>query len=575
MTELTGRKLQDFGEEVFTRMGLVCVSQLNQARLIEIDPSGSYSENEHLELDYLIPVEDTCLIGEITGCKNSSDIKRKYDLFRRHYNIITGRGLDERALRLLGVPDNRLVNFRDITKVKGFFIATRVEKYDVDLSKVQNIVCFYKAEWDLLNEYAECIGPYARHHFLDLFGGVGTRRRRLLEVHPIATRHKKVVGGNVGLADLYTFEASPYELLPMARVYRRDTLPDLTSKSEEKYQRALIPDKLKRIRDELLTDIDFMFPNSILVVLSTDCQYDQKENTLRIPDVYGAISVIDGQHRLFSYADEKVQDRLGNGCKIMVTAIQFRGADEKAVLRYSAKTFIEINTNQTRVRPTHIDAIRYEILEETGPRAIAAQIILRANERKGALYGLFDTNQTKLGIIPATTVLTALKAITNLEAIQSLQGVTKGTRARKRHGYETLFGASINELSNAEKLIERGTACFVQYFNHVATIFSHDWPKRGQGNPSSLKFAKMIAGFVKLLGQFIAEGFDWDTVKIELKRIRANIMQLQRMKCYNKLLFDPAHRDIPNAQPSATDDYRFLNSNRQRPTSIRVIRRKG
>src|SRR6185503_12018235 len=103
--------------------------------------------------------------------------------------------------------------------------------------------------------------------------------------------------------------------------------------------------------------------------------------------------------------------------------------------------------------------------------------------------------------------------------IKSLCEATKGIRARKRQGYENLFGSKIEDICEAEELIEKGKVCFIRYFNCVAEVFSHDWPKREQDNQSSLKYAKMIAGFVKLLGRFIAEGLEWSDVKSELKLI--------------------------------------------------------
>jgi DGQHR domain-containing protein len=578
MTDLTGHKLEDFGQQVFTRMGLESVSRLNQVRLIEMHPDGPYTEDEHIEFDYLISYGNTCLIGEITGRSTPRDIERKYSQFRRHYGIVTGLTFDECMWRLLGVPDERLCAFREITEFRGFFIATRVQRFDVDLREAPSLARFYKVDWDLLEQYAACIGQYARFPFLRLFdiGGERARHRLILQedAHSLLrTPNKKIASGDIGLADLYTFEASPYELLPMANVYRRDMLPDLSAASGAKYQRPLIQDKLDAIRENLLVDRDFIFPNSILVVLSSECRYNPQDRTLQIPETHGTISVIDGQHRLFSYADENVRNRLGDDCKIMVTAIQFRGADDEAIQRYSAKTFIEINMNQTRVRPTHLDAIAYEILRQTYPRAIAAQIILRANERRNSrLYGLFDTNQTSLGVIQTTTVLSALKTITRLDYIRGLQNAQRGSRARRRRGYQNLFEVdTIHELSEADVLIERGVVCFERYFNLVANVFYHDWPERGQTKNSSLEFAKMVAGFVRLLWQFIIEGLDWESIQTELENVRTHVMQLWGMQEYNEILFDPTHQDIPDAQPSTTDDYRFLNSNRTAPTSIQQM----
>ena len=103
-------------------------------------------------------------------------------------------------------------------------------------------------------------------------------------------------------------------------------------------------------------------------------------------------------------------------------------------------------------------------------------------------------------------MLTALKSITNLRRIQRLQRSRRGASLSRRRGYEFLLGLPIDELGEAGALIEQGVVCLEHYFNLVSDIFQHDWPRRRQDNMSSLQFSKMIAGFVKLLGQFIAEG---------------------------------------------------------------------
>lgn len=578
MANPSGHDLEDFGQEIFTSMGLTCVHRLNQARVIDIDPSGPYSNSDHLEFDYLIPVNDTCLVGEIKGGKNVSDIESAYSRkFRRHYDLMRRWTLGERIWKLLGVPDEKLRYFRNITQLRGFFVTAYLQRYDLDLSQVAGIARFYKTDWDLLINYSKSIGVYAQQHFLDHFALQVNRHQRSItlsaSMHSLArTAYKRIASGGIGLADLYTFEISPYDLLPIARVYRRDELPDLSPSPEPEYQRSLMANKLALIRKNLLIIPDFMFPNSILVVLSNDCTYSDTSGTLMIPERYGAISVIDGQHRLFSYADNNIKVRLGDQCKIMVTAIHFRDANQQEIIKYSARTFVEINTNQTSIQPTHLDAIAYDILEETHPRAIAAQVLLRANVRpRGSLYGLFKTNQFGLGKIQSTTVLSALRSITNLKQIKLLKNTKNNANESKRRGYEKLFQAKIVELEQAEILIKQGEICLDRYFKLVKQTFTHDYPEREQTKGSSLELAKMMAALVQLLSTFISEGLNWKDVKTELEAIKKSVMKLRGMTSYKSILFDYQNKHIPGPEPSASDDFRFLNANRIKSTSIEVL----
>lgn len=568
--DLDGTHLQDFGQTVFSQMGLSCLHNLNDVQIQQLDAEAGYSKGEHLELDYLIPMGRTCLVGEITGRRDEGHARKKYQKFRNSYRIVSRLRLTDEVWLQLGVPKERLRDFRDVEDFRGFFIATKLERFDVDLVEVENIACFYRSDWRVLVDYSQTVGSYAKYHFaqrLNLALDATDEWTVRQEDRLLVTKHRLITSGDMGLADLFTFEISPYKLLPVAKVHRRDELPNLSLDPD--YQRPLISKKLQDIRERLLGEPDFMFPSPILVVLSNECKFDGK--TLIVPKRYGSVSVIDGQHRLFSYADEQLIGIIGETSKIMVTAIMFRDASSEQITRFSAKAFIEINTNQTRVSPTHLDAIAFPILGDTSARALAAQMILRANSATGSLHGLFQTNQTGLGIIRTATVLSSLKAITNLERMRRLQNATKGSALRRKRGYESLFGAPIEALLQPAVLIEKGTVCLVRYFNAVKQVFPNDWPQRGQSLGTSLEFAKVIAGFVKLLWTFVIEGSDWDSVYTELRAIRGSVLELRNMEDHAAVLFDPHDPYIPDYRPSATDDFRFLQANRSKPTPISAV----
>ncbi len=139
MVHASGNELEDLGREVFTRMGLLCINPRTQAPLADLDPAGSYSPNENLELDYLIPYENTCLVGEITARGNSDKVKGKYARFRGQFNMVNRLSLNERLWSILGVPTEQLRAFRQVTQIKGFFISTRLQRFDVNLSSVGRV----------------------------------------------------------------------------------------------------------------------------------------------------------------------------------------------------------------------------------------------------------------------------------------------------------------------------------------------------------------------------------------------------------------------------------------------------
>jgi len=575
INKLTGTELENHGQAIFETIGLSSFHNLNDVRLLDLDPTGAHGSGEHLELDYLILFGDTCLVGEITSRTSPKEAKAKYKRFNSQFNLVRDRPIEDSLWTTLGVPKEQVHRFREVTKFRGFFMVTKLEKFDVELEDVPNVNKFFSTDCELIEEYSESLGTYSKPVFLSLFENLKNPGLRPLELNIARNTlmqivNRKIASGNVGIADIFSFHASPYDLLPLADVYRRDLLPSLSSTHDTNYQRPLIPDKLNKIRQHLLSDPTFTFPNSILVVLSNECDYNRVSKTLKIPENHGSISVIDGQHRLFSYANDEVKKLMGEG-KIMVTAIKFIDATEDEVKKFSARTFVEINTNQTKIQPTHLYAVAYELLGDISPQSLAAQIVLKVNEQEGKLYGVFDTNQTKLGKIQTSTVITTLKPLCNLSNIKKLESLTKGKKFLEKRGFENLFNENIENLSDAGVFLDKAQICFRRYFNMVEASFRFDFPKRGVTVNSSLELAKFFAAFIQLLGQFIKEGLDWENVGQELNTVKSNVMKLRNVSTYNSVLFDTSNINIPKASNSVSEDFRFLNANRSKKTSISKI----
>jgi len=329
----------------------------------------------------------------------------------------------------------------------------------------------------------------------------------------------------------------------------------------------LIPEKLTNIRNKLLRDPDFIFPGSILVVLSAACSYDTGTGNLSIPRSHGALTVVDGQHRLFAYAHDAVESIMGDDCQILVTALCFEEAESEEVARLSARTFIEINVNQTKVSKLHLEGIAYEVLRDTGKRAIAAHVLRKANERQNKLRGLLITADSPTGKIKIMEIVSAVALLTDVQKIARLGGAGAAA-ARRRAGYDALFAASVDELSDPNVLAEKGIICIERYTNLLAKTFEHDWPIPGESLGSALELSKVFAGLVRLLNQFVDEGLNWRQVEAELLKIRSHVLSLRGKHRYRSLLLDVNETGIPDGQPRATEDFRFFNANRTSPTPI-------
>lgn len=296
------------------------------------------------------------------------------------------------------------------------------------------------------------------------------------------------------------------------------------------------------------------------------------DSYLHIPDKYGSISIVDGQHRLFSYADEKVESIMQNNCHIKVTAIDFDTSDEKLISQLSAKIFIEINANQTRVEISHLDQIAYALGSED-PKVIATRIIVEINAR--ARYSsFFDVNSDKLdrGLIKADTIIDAIKKITNINKIKKLENARSGKNLHKKNGYEYLFDCRISDLCDKDVLIDKGVITIERYFNEVFSVFYQDKIDSNKISKSSFQYSKFWAGLINLLYIFIEDGLSWKKIKGELKEIKLNLMKLQEIEEYNKPLFNSQNPHIPDAKYSPTKICKFLNENRSKAHSIQNVK---
>lgn len=441
---------------------------------------------------------------------------------------------------------------------------------------------FYKADFLKLIEYSEVIGKWTKNYFFKKFNIYNSTNCGLAiysrENSLFISKNKKISNKDIPLADLYTFTISPYDLLDIAHVHRKDELPSLQDNTYN-YQRLLNIDKLKNIRKNLLNDPDFMFPSDILVVLSKECTYNKDGNNngyLHIPKKYGCISIIDGQHRLFSYADEAVKSIMQDDCKIKVTAIDFQTSDIALINQYSAKVFIEINTNQTRIEIPHLDQVAYELGSDDS-KVIATKIIVTINSRAN-YKAFFDLSSDKInkGVVEAGTIIDAVKKITNLTKLKQLENARVEKNKLKKAGYENLFGCNVLYLCQKDILVEKGVIVFERYFNEIFSIFRDNKQTNRKEIKSSFAYSKFWAGFVDLLNVFIEEGLNWNQVRDELKKIKSNVVQLRELDIsqsdkYTDPLFFAKDPKIPDASSSPKKTCTFLNKNRQKPMSVQNL----
>ncbi len=572
------------GLQTLQLTGLTVTGDLGHRRVKSVFPDLPVPSGDNIEFDYFVPCGTTCLIGEISGnagTSNTKEAKNKFRKFCRHLELMRRSPDYFSSFMKFNIPDSVQHLFRGIKEIKGFFIAAEYEVYDVEFDKVSEVSVLYKSDWSTVETYARAIGQFSKPYLLQILGVLdedpGEHDLRLQgESHKLMVTSNKFITKDAPIrADVFTFMASPYDLLSVSEVFRRELIPLVVSDDHSRYQRPLDFNKLQQMRT-LVAQQDFMFPNSILVALSPLCSYDHHEMVLRIPMSYGAVSVIDGQHRLFSYASVELNDILRKDARILVTAVKFQSEDENITLKWSAKTFIEINQSQKRISSAHINDIAYSVLQEDYPKALAANVILRLNLRSPVLKGLFRSSHTTLGTYSSATIITHLAKLTNIEIVRQLQASKLSPqRESLKIGYKELFGIDFSHPAEPEVLIDQTVGSVSRYFSLVQKFFEHDWPKNAEPRAeSSLRFAKIFAAFVLLFRSFVYEGLTWPQVEAELEAIRRNVLlALGLPSPYVGIVFDSNNSTVPDSTVSVEDGHKFLSENREVPTSILSIRK--
>jgi DGQHR domain-containing protein len=170
----------------------------------------------------------------------------------------------------------------------------------------------------------------------------------------------------------YTFLANANDLIRISYVNRANiNKRDLS----EAYQRAI---KVKRLEDIARFVLEQtrkskieVFPNNIVVNIN-DFRFihdkkDSETGIIEIPNKYGALWIIDGQHRLYSFCKIN-DDDIRAKYKFIVTAYPNINLSEQAEIFYN------INDKQEGINSDLIMFIQAQLLEQT--KGFAAKVLL-------------------------------------------------------------------------------------------------------------------------------------------------------------------------------------------------------
>lgn len=331
-TKIRMKKLKPFDmayeDEVWTTIANLGYTYLNNDRQFKIP----YSDDPQLtqQIDVFAADNETILIIE---CKSAFGETKKGN-FKETIEAIGGKkdGL-YKSLRKIFPESKHKIKF--ILATKNYYLS------DPDKERLENYGILHFDE-EILQYYQDLtkhLGLSARYQLLgNLFEGQDI---------PELQNQIPAIEGKMGGHTYYSFSIEPEKLLKIGYVLHRNKA---NKKLMPTYQRLIKKARLKSVQ-EFVEDGGF-FPNSIIVDINTEgkkLRFDKsasqvncalsKIGVLYLPKKYRSAFIIDGQHRLYGYANSEFKS------KNSIPVVAFVNLARKEQVRL----FMQINENQKAV----------------------------------------------------------------------------------------------------------------------------------------------------------------------------------------------------------------------------------
>lgn len=410
------------------------------------------------QIDVVAIKDDTIFLVE---CKSSEKLgparllKDEFDLLK---------------LRLDGFKKALWQIFGRDKKIKYIF-ATRNLRINADSIHIQrleesNAFYFNNNTFDYINSLIKNYKNAAFYQFLGMVFKNEIINQNKIEI--------PAVKGQMGKKEYFMFSIEPSLLLKMGFVLHRTR----ANESEfPTYQRLLVPSRLKGITKFI--DEGGYFPNSIIINFNTKKNKIKFEpnskltdsnacsGNLIIPNAYGIAYIIDGQHRVYGYANSQY---LENNT---IPVVAFDGLDSKEQL----EIFMDINQNQKAVSPS----LRLDLEEDlywdsdridSRLKAVRSSIIkMLANSESSPLYNMISVGEdkAKLTFKPFTA------ALSNSNLLPTAKGNKYNPDSLIGSLYDTNNQDHNKEMYKAKKkVVDFIIACYDFVEQHYPEIFNKE-----------------------------------------------------------------------------------------------------
>ena len=459
------KKLKDhskkFEDDIWCQFYELGFRTLNIDETLEL-PFGK-DLNEKKQIDVLAVNDEMAIIIE---CKSSAKSK-KPPSYKDEFDLL--------GLRLDGFKKSLYQLFGSSLRTKYIFATRnlRISNDSVDMQRFLKTKSFHynDSTYKYVNSIIKNYKNAASYQFFGLlFKGQLINNQKI---------NIPAVSGEMGGLTYYMFSIEPGILLKMGFVLHR------TKANEDEmptYQRLLVPSRLRGITS-FIDGPDGkgggFFPNSIIVNFNTKKHRIifksgsksksslSEHGILELPNAYSIAYIIDGQHRLYGYANSKFKDT------DTIPVVAFSNLPSLSQL----EMFMNINQNQKAVSPS----LRLTLEEDLFWDADRADSRIKA--LRSSIIKLLSTNESsplynKISIGEDSSLL-AFKPFATALSTSGLLPSAKGNKYLEKHlnsciydtnntDYDTEMRRSRKEIS---KLIEM---CYDYVADNYNSIFSRE-----------------------------------------------------------------------------------------------------
>jgi DNA sulfur modification protein DndB len=338
----------------------------------------------------------------------------------------------------------------------------RIDSEDIDFQRLSKTSTFYYNDntYDYINSLIKNYRGAAHYQFLGL-----VFKNEIINLEKIEI---PAVEGDMGGKKYYMFSIEPNLLLKMGYVLHRTKANEAEFPT---YQRLLVPSRLPKIT-KYINDGGY-FPNAIIL------NFSQRKHTilfesssrsgtsasrfgmLKIPNAYGIAYIIDGQHRLYGYADSIYKETN----TVPVVAFNDLSTIEQLEI------FMDINQNQKAVSPS----LRLDLEEDLfwdSDRADSRLKALRSSIIKGLANSPDGALFNKISIGEDTSLL-PFKPFASALLNSGLLPIAKGNKYQEDSLIGSLYNTN-NHNHNDEMVKTRKSV--VQFLNLCYNYVQDNYP---------------------------------------------------------------------------------------------------